>query len=37
VLEFGRRSIETHDLANRIEELENKVKEKEESDERRAA
>jgi hypothetical protein len=37
VLEFGRKSIETHDLANRIAELENKVKENEESDERRAA
>ena len=37
VLEFGRRAIETEDLANRIAELENKVKENEESDERRAA
>jgi len=36
VLEFGRRSIETHELANRVTEVENKVKEKEESDERRA-
>jgi len=37
MLEFGRKSIETVQLANRIGELENKVKEKEESDERRAA